>query len=132
MDRLTIQRESKQLAQQLGKGTEERAVHWLLEERKAKILARNYRCKLGELDLVFEEYDPESDEITLVFTEVKARSPDCELEGLEVLSWQQSQRIRKTAEYFLAKYSGRASNTRFDFLLLFNNEWKYFPNYLAL
>ena len=48
----------------------ERAAAAFLEARGYRILERNYRTKLGELDLIAEDGD------TLVFVEVKVRRND--------------------------------------------------------
>ena len=50
-----------------GAAAEQRAANFL-SERRVKILARNWRCRLGEIDLICEDAG------TLVFVEVRSRS----------------------------------------------------------
>ena len=56
-------------AQVKGENAEERAARYLAEQG-LRIVARNYRTRLGEIDLVAE------DGATLVFVEVRLRSRD--------------------------------------------------------
>jgi len=57
------------LKQQLGKSGEEFAVG-LLKQNGYKIIARNYKTKLGEIDIIAGDKD------TICFIEVKLRSSD--------------------------------------------------------
>ncbi|HEX2052688.1 MAG TPA: YraN family protein [Actinomycetota bacterium] len=80
----------------------------LLEKKGMTILARNWRCKLGELDLVAR------DGPTLVFVEVKCRSsariydPGLAVDGRKQL------RLRRVAQAFLAAERPRYLQCRFD------------------
>ena len=82
----------------------------LLRRAGLRILARNWRCRLGEIDLVAEEAG------TLVFAEVRLRC--CGLSGGAAQSTTAAtrSRLRAAARLYLA---GRApAPCRFDVLLL--------------
>ena len=92
----------------LGKKGEDRAVQ-ALKEAGMDIIARNFRSKQGEIDIIALDGE------TLVFAEVKAWS----VYGIENLSYglnrKKQGRIIETAKYFLSinrQYYGRA--VRFD------------------
>ena len=62
-----------------------------------QLLARNYRLRGGELDLVFEEEDG-----TVVFIEVRQRSSTRFGGGAESIDHRKLARLRRTAAHFLA------------------------------
>lgn len=82
---------------------------WRLYRRKGyRLVARNWRCPLGELDLVLARGG------TLVFCEVKTRTGS-DLGGpFEAVTVRKQQRIRRLAETFLATRHLRADQYRFD------------------
>jgi putative endonuclease len=84
-----------------------------LEERGIRIVARNFRSGVGEIDLIGVE------EETLVFFEVKCWS-SYGIENLErSLSKKKRQRIIETAKYFLQKYREYISMAiRFDIIFI--------------
>ncbi|MDA8109607.1 MAG: YraN family protein [Betaproteobacteria bacterium] len=82
----------------------------LLRRAGLRILARNWRCRHGEIDLVAEE------EGTLVFAEVRLRH-DARFGGAaESLTAQKRARLVAAARQFLAARPG--ASCRFDVLLL--------------
>jgi putative endonuclease len=92
----------------LGKKGEDRAAEALISAGM-NIIARNFRCKFGEIDIIALDGE------TLVFAEVKAWSAF----GMENLPYSVNRRkqvrIIETAKYFLSihrQYYGRA--VRFD------------------
>ena len=94
---------------QLGRLAEERACQWFLAQGAGRsLLARNYRCKQGEIDLIFFE-EPRAE---LVFIEVRFRSKRAWSAALESVTWQKRQRIRRAAEVFLAKEGARYPHAR--------------------
>lgn len=91
----------------LGKAGEEYACREL-ERRGYAILARRFRTRMGELDIVAR------DGRTLVFIEVKARRSVRFGEPVEAVTWQKQQRLaRMAAEYVLQHGIGDAG-CRFD------------------
>lgn len=82
----------------------------LLQKAGLRILARNWRCRLGEIDLVAEEGT------TLVFAEVRLRHDASFGGAAESISAAKRARLLAAAKLYLA---GRASvDCRFDVLLL--------------
>jgi putative endonuclease len=86
------------------------------------ILARRYRCRSGELDIIaFEEE-------TLVFVEVKSRSSRKFGEPWEFVDWQKQQILRRTAEDFIANYDLGEYAYRFDIVSVVGKEISLFKN----
>ena len=71
-------------------------------------LARNWRCSLGELDLVLERRG------LLVFCEVKTRAGAAFGGGYEAVTWSKRRKIRQLAEAFLASVAPDHERIRFD------------------
>jgi putative endonuclease len=80
----------------------------LYERRGFRAVARNWRCALGELDLVLERGG------LLVFCEVKTRSGPAFGGGYEAVTWSKRRKLRQLAETFLAARRPRHSRVRFD------------------
>ncbi|MDH5577468.1 MAG: YraN family protein [Betaproteobacteria bacterium] len=82
----------------------------LLQKAGLRILARNWRCRLGEIDLVAAEG------ATLVFAEVRLRRDSAYGGAAESITAAKRARLIAAARLYL---SGRASVAcRFDVLLL--------------
>ncbi len=93
--------------QQLGKSGEDLAVREL-ERRGYAILARRYRRRHGELDIVARDGQ------TVVFVEVKTRE-GCEYgAGAEAITWLKRQRMAAVALDYLARYRLTEQPCRFD------------------
>jgi putative endonuclease len=78
------------------------------ERRGYQVLARNWRCREGELDLVLRSGP------TVVFCEVKARSTLAFGSPLEAVTAAKRRRIRLLATRWLEQSGVRAGNLRFD------------------
>ena len=78
-----------------------------LQSRGYKIIARNFRCELGEIDIVAR------DGRTLVFVEVKTRTVDDPLPEDQVNPSKQHQ-ITKAGKYYLGRYGVPQPPSRFD------------------
>jgi len=72
-----------------------------------KIILRNFRCQLGEIDIVAR------DGKILVFVEVKTRAYDDPTPEEQVNSFKQHQ-ITKTAKFYLSRYGVPQPLARFD------------------
>ena len=83
-------------SQEIGKIGEEIAKKYLLENNY-KIVAKNFRCKFGEIDII--AYDKEE----LVFIEVKTRTSNKYGTGINSINRIKQQHLYKTAEYYLYK-----------------------------
>ncbi len=91
----------------LGADGEERAARWY-EAHGYEVLARNWRCREGELDLVVRSGG------ALVFVEVKTRSTDRFGSPAEAVTPTKQRRLRTLAARFLADSGARAAALRFD------------------
>jgi putative endonuclease len=78
------------------------------ERRGFRTLARNWRCPLGELDLVLEHSG------LLVFCEVKSRTGAAFCGGYEAVTWSKRRKLRQLAEAFLSTRAPRHERIRFD------------------
>lgn len=91
-----------------GKQWEHRAETWLAQ-RGLVSLARNFNCRLGELDLVMRDGD------TTVFVEVRYRGPGSRATALETVTRQKQLRVCRAAGIFLGQNPHLASGAcRFD------------------
>lgn len=72
------------------------------------VLDRNWRCPLGELDLVLR------DGRTLVVCEVKTRSSTRYGSPLEAVTEQKAARLRRLAARWLAEHAVRPEDVRID------------------
>ncbi len=76
--------------------------------RGFRLLARNWRCALGEIDLVVQRSG------LLVVCEVKARSGSAFGGGYEAVTWSKRRKLRQLAEAFLASERPEHATLRFD------------------
>ena len=80
-----------------------------LEERGLVVLARGYRCRLGEIDLVCRE------QRTLVIVEVRARGSGAVARAAESIGPAKRTRIIRATRHFLMRHrEWRDSAIRFD------------------
>ena len=93
----------------LGRRGEDLAAEYL-KRQGLVILSRNWRCRLGELDLVA------TDSRRLVVCEVKTRSSARFGEPAEAVDWRKVRRIRRATQVWLATHRVRWCEVRFDVL----------------
>lgn len=93
--------------QRLGKAGEDRAAAWY-RQAGYEVLARNWRCPEGELDLVLRTPG------TVVFCEVKTRSSDRFGLPAEAVTPTKQRRLRVLATCFLRDHPQRGATPRFD------------------
>jgi putative endonuclease len=86
------------------------------------ILARRYRSRSGELDLIAFEGE------TLVFIEVKTRSSRTYGEPWEFVDWQKQQILRRSAEAFIADHDMGKYAYRFDIVSVIGKEAALYRN----
>ena len=91
----------------MGAAGEERAARWY-RARGYQVLARNWRCRDGELDLVVARGR------TLVVVEVKARRTDRFGAPVEAVTVAKQRRIRHLAMRYLEATGARPGRIRFD------------------
>ncbi len=93
--------------QTLGKSGEDLAAH-LLGEQGYEILARRYRTRYGEIDIVARE------DATIVFVEVKARTTGEFGKAAEAITPWKQRRLASMAADFLARNQLTDRACRFD------------------
>ena len=93
--------------QQFGKESEAIAVSHL-KKNGYRILERNYRSKLGEIDIIAK------DKGTLVFVEVKAKRSDRFGNPKEAVTLKKQRKISQVALYYLNDTNQNRSKARFD------------------
>ncbi|HWP57423.1 MAG TPA: YraN family protein [Candidatus Acidoferrales bacterium] len=86
----------------------ERLAEDYLKKKGYKVLERNYRCPLGELDLVA------LDGRVVVFVEVKIRTDERFGHPLEAVHWRKQDKMIQAAQFFLAQYKLHQREARFD------------------
>ena len=67
-----------------------------LETKGYRIIARNFRTRMGEIDIIARDAQ------FLVFAEVKARKPGSMVRPEEAVDLYKQRRLRYAAEYYLA------------------------------
>lgn len=86
----------------------ERAAELAYVRRGYRVLARNWRCRLGELDLVLRRGD------VVVFCEVKTRRGASFGEPWQAVDARKQAKLRAVAQAFLIATALRPPSTRFD------------------
>jgi putative endonuclease len=79
-----------------------------LRARCYTIVARNYRCRAGEIDLIA------LDGPVLVFIEVRSRRGDCAGTPLESVDGRKQVQVARVARHFLAAHGWQERTARFD------------------
>lgn len=93
---------------QLGRQAEDLACDYL-SRQGLMLLERNYRCKMGEIDLVMLH------DQRLIFVEVRYRKPGIFGQAVDSVTWQKQKKIFKTAQHFLCSHPQYSrSYCRFD------------------
>ena len=86
----------------------ERIAEIYLRKKGYRVVERNYRCPVGELDLIL------LDRRVVVFVEVKTRSDDRFGAPLESVGPRKQQKMIKTALFFLSRHRLHNRDARFD------------------
>jgi putative endonuclease len=90
-----------------GQGGETRATSLLTREGYT-IVERNYRCNLGELDIIARDGD------VLAFVEVRTRANDSHGHAAEMVTRDKQQQVTRVAECYLLDRKPRDEHMRFD------------------
>lgn len=100
-------------ASELGKSAEQEAARFL-KSKQHKLLAQNFHCRFGEIDLITKDRND-----CIVFTEVRFRSQSDYAGALESITAQKQNRLRKSAQIYLAKNPKlQEFSCRFDVLAM--------------
>ncbi len=106
--------------QGIGSQAEEDALQFLLRNG-LNLLARNYRCRFGEIDLIMLHGSE------LVFVEVRKRKNMDFGGAAQSVSYAKRSRLIKTAKHFLMKYR-QAPACRFDVIAIEGNRCQWLKN----
>src|SRR5690606_23628442 len=83
--------------QQRGNASEQRACQWL-REQGLELVTQNWRCRLGEIDLIMQHGD------TLVFVEVRYRAQDDFGGALASVDQRKQRRLVLAARHYLSRF----------------------------
>ena len=100
---------------EVGATGEDRAVDHLLRSG-LRIVERNYRCKVGELDVVAR------DGAVLVFVEVRSRRSAEYGSALDAVSFHKRRKVTRVAMAYLAARRPRFTEARFDVVAITGDE----------
>lgn len=113
--------------QALGRAGERKAWRFL-KRRGLRLILRNWRCDLGELDIVARDGD------VVVFVEVRTTASRSPFAGApeHTVGPEKRRRLRKLGRAWLAKSSWRPQGVRFDVVALQRHSWlrwdvRYYP-----
>ena len=97
---------SGQESRTLGAWGEALAAAWI-RKQGGRIIAANFRCRFGEIDLICEEKG------YLCFTEVKLRKSTAYGSAGAFVDFRKQNKLRATAQYYLSRHS-TTFQPRFD------------------
>ena len=106
--------------QGIGSQAEEDALQFLLRNG-LNLVDRNYRCRVGEIDLIMQNGDE------LVFVEVRKRKNMDFGGAAQSVSYAKQSRLIKTAKHFLMKYR-QAPACRFDVIAMEGDKCQWLKN----
>ena len=106
----------------IGAFYEQKAVEYL-KGKGYSILSQNFRCKIGEIDIIAKWKD------VIVFVEVKYRKTASFGYPEEAVSYYKQEKIRKVAQYFLTGASfAMDTECRFDVIAIEGEEIRHIEN----
>ena len=107
-----------------GSGQEQLAADYLVRKGH-RILERNFRCRLGEIDIISLDRTAKA----LVFTEVKYRRSDRQGDPLEAVDVRKQYRICRTAAYYMMQHCVNMDlSCRFDVIAVTGEEIRHIEN----
>ena len=87
-----------------------------------KIKTKNYKCKLGEIDIIAEKDD------IIVFIEVKSRSSDAFGMPRDAVNYYKQRKIRLVAEVYIKQNRLYDKSCQFDVIEILNGEIDHIEN----
>ena len=93
-----------------------------LEENGIPVIARNYRIRIGEIDIIAE------DSGYLCFTEVKYRRSGSYGRPAEAVTVSKQRTIRRVAEYWISEHKAYHRPVRFDVIEITGHEIRHLKN----
>ena len=107
----------------LGEKYENMAIHYL-KKQKYKILARNFSCPAGEIDII--AYDKVSNYI--IFVEIKYRATNAFGRPLEAVTNEKQRKIHITSQVYLKLKGWLSRSYRFDAIEIIDDELRHIIN----
>jgi putative endonuclease len=95
----------------------ERKASRFLRRRGLRILQRNWRCKLGELDIIAR------DGTTLVFVEVRTSARRYAGGPAYTVGPHKRRKLRTLAQVWLGQSAGSPESVRFDVVAIIKRSW---------
>lgn len=94
-------------SQKLGIHGEQLATQYL-KKLGHQIIEKNYRCALGEIDIVstHQEY--------LIFSEVKTRQGTTNIHPSQAVGWKKQKKLQQLGQYYLQEKKIQNKQPRFD------------------
>lgn len=83
-----------------------------LRKKRYKIIASNFKCRFGEIDLIAQTRKE------IVFVEVKLRKSNDYVDAREYVGWQKQNRLRTTAQMWLQQ-NPTERQPRFDVIEIY-------------
>ena len=109
-------------SRQVGSHYETLAARYL-ESNGLKIILKNYRCKLGEIDLIGEDSE------YLIFIEVKYRTTSNTGYSIEAVNYKKQRIISKCASYYcMVNDVDQMKSIRFDVVIFDGNKFEWIKN----
>jgi len=110
--------------QKLGNAAEQSA-QTFLEGRGLSLIAKNFSCRLGEIDLIMQ------DKNCIVFVEVRLRNNPLYGSGAESITANKIRKISSTAQFFLQRHPIGNYDCRFDVISM-DDKIDWIPNAFTL
>lgn len=96
-----------------------------LSKNAFRIIHRNYRCKIGEIDIIAEKGE------FLVFIEVKTRSARSNVNPLISITSKKRNKLRQLAEFYISKYGEYQKQPRLDVIAVtFSNDGNFYLEHI--
>lgn len=101
----------------------ERQAETFLKEKGYRIVARNYRCRSGEIDLIARDGE------CLVFVEVRYRTDTGKGHPLETVDMRKQRRISRVSDvYRYQNHVGMDTSVRYDVVAVLGEELVHVEN----
>lgn len=98
-----------------GAAAEALARVWL-KQHGYRVLESNYRCRLGEIDIICENRG------TIVFVEVKSRTQTTFGTPAQAVNFSKQRRLRQTAQHYVIERQLESHPLRFDVISILNRQ----------
>lgn len=106
--------------QKIGANGEERALAYL-QQQGLRLVERNFRCKMGEIDLIMRQ------DAVLVFVEVRARADDRHGGAAASITPAKQRRLIRTAQFYLQRLRTLPA-CRFDVIAIDGDTLRWLKN----